>query len=125
MQNKDDKVGNKTANKQERQRKKREQERKIEIDSQKKVEILGFAHAWKTKKLFNYARLVKKHAFFLAKLFFSLSYANQPKTSPKKRNWWKMWFFPYSMAVTKGLIKLLIFFNWAPRNAAQAPNFFF
>ena len=36
MQNKDDKVGNKTANKQDRQRKKREQERKIEIDSQKR-----------------------------------------------------------------------------------------
>ena len=66
MQNKDDKVGNKTANKQERQRKKREQERKIEIDSQKKVQILAFAHT----------RLVEKHAFFLAKLFFSLSYAN-------------------------------------------------
>ena len=36
MQNKDDKVGNKTANKQERQREKREQERKIEKDSQKR-----------------------------------------------------------------------------------------
>ena len=76
MQNKDDKVGNITANKQERQRKKREQERKIEMDSQKRVQILAFAHAWKTKKLFNYVRLVEKHAFFLAKLYFSLSYAN-------------------------------------------------
>ena len=36
MQNKDDKVGYKTANKQERQRKKRKWERKIEIDSQKR-----------------------------------------------------------------------------------------
>jgi len=36
MQNKDDKVSNKTASKQERQRKKREQERKNEIDSQKR-----------------------------------------------------------------------------------------
>ena len=36
MQNKDNKVGNKTANKQERQRTKREQERKIEIDLQKR-----------------------------------------------------------------------------------------
>ena len=45
MQNKDHKVGNKTADKQERQRKKREQERKIQIDSQKKVQILAFAHA--------------------------------------------------------------------------------
>ena len=76
MQNKDHKVGNKTADKQERQRKKREQDRKIEIDSQKKVQILAFAHVWKTKKVFNYISLVKKHGFFLAKLFFSLSYAN-------------------------------------------------
>ena len=76
MQNKDNKVGNKTANKQERQRKKREQERKIEIDSQKRVQILAFVHAWKTKKLFNYVRLVEKHAFFLAELLFSLSDAN-------------------------------------------------
>ena len=45
MQNKDDKVGSKTANKQERQREKREQERKIEIHSQKKVPILAFAQA--------------------------------------------------------------------------------
>ena len=43
--NKDDKVGNKTANKQERQREKREQERKIEIDLQKRVQIFAFAHA--------------------------------------------------------------------------------
>ena len=35
-----------------------------------------------------------------------------------------MWFFRYSMAITKGLKKLLIFFNWAYRNAARAPNFF-
>ena len=76
MLNKDNKVGNKTANKQERQSEKREQERKTEIDSQKKVQILAFAHVWKTKKLFNYVRLVEKHAIFLAKLFFSLSYAN-------------------------------------------------
>ena len=40
MQNKDDKVGNKTANKQERQREKREQERKIEIDLQKRSKFL-------------------------------------------------------------------------------------
>ena len=39
MQNKDDKVGNKTANKQERQRKKREQERKIEVHSQKRAKF--------------------------------------------------------------------------------------
>ena len=34
MQKKNDKVGNKAANKEERKRKKRERERKIEIDSQ-------------------------------------------------------------------------------------------
>ena len=45
MQNKEGKVGNKTANKQERQREKRDQERKIEIHSQKKVPILVFAQA--------------------------------------------------------------------------------
>ena len=50
MQNKDDKVGNKTANKQERQRKKREQERKIEIDSQKKGPKFGFWACVKNKK---------------------------------------------------------------------------
>ena len=69
MQNKDDKVGNKTANKEEMQRKKREQERKIEIDSQKKVQILAFVQVWKTKKLFNYGRLVEKHAFSLQNSF--------------------------------------------------------
>ena len=62
MQKKDDKVGNKT-----------ERERKIEIDSQKKVKI---AYAWKTKKLSNYVRLVGKYAFFLPKHVFSHSYAN-------------------------------------------------
>ena len=40
MQNKDDNVGNKTANKQERQRENREQERKIAIDSQKRSKFL-------------------------------------------------------------------------------------
>ena len=43
MQKKDDKVGYKTANKQERQRKKRKQERKIEIDSQKTSKFLLLA----------------------------------------------------------------------------------
>ena len=58
MQKKDDKVGNKTANKQERQRKKREGERKIEIDLQiKKVQILAFVHEEE--------ELVKNAAFLL------------------------------------------------------------
>ena len=72
MQKKDDKVGNKTANK---EGKKRERERKMENDSPKKVQILAFAHVWKTKKLFNYVSLVGKF-FFLEKLVFSHSYAN-------------------------------------------------
>ena len=80
MQKKDDKVGNITANKEGKEGKKRERERKIEIDSRKikikKVQILAFAHAWKTKKLFDYIILVGKYAFFLAKLIFSHSYAN-------------------------------------------------
>ena len=46
MQKKDDKSGNKTANKQERQRKKESAwKRKIEIDLQKKDQIWAFAHA--------------------------------------------------------------------------------
>ena len=54
MQKKDDKVGNEDANKEERQSKKGEQEKEMEIDSKKKnkknVQILAFAHAWKTKE---------------------------------------------------------------------------
>ena len=60
MQKKDYKVGNK----------------KFEIDSQKKDQILAFVHALKTNNLFNFVRLVKKYAFFLAKLIFSHFYAN-------------------------------------------------
>ena len=33
-----------------------------------------------------------------------------------------MCFFRYSLTVTKGLIKLLISFNWAPRNMAQGDS---
>ena len=73
MQKKDDKVGNKTANK---EGKKKKREGKIEIDSPKKVQILAFAHEWKTKKLFNYVRLVGKSVFFLEKLVFRHSYVN-------------------------------------------------
>ena len=42
-------MGNKTAHKQERQRKKKKQEWKIQIGSQKKVQILVFAHAGNKK----------------------------------------------------------------------------
>ena len=72
MQKKDDKVGNKTANKQGKEGKKQSERERSKLIL-KKVKI---AHAWKTKKLFNYVRLVGKYAFFLPKLVFSHSYAN-------------------------------------------------
>ena len=55
MQKKDDKVGNEDANKEERQSKKGEQEKEMEIDSKKNnnkknVQILAFAHARKAKE---------------------------------------------------------------------------
>ena len=77
MQKKDDKVGNKTANREKGKRKKRKRERKIERDSPKKkqVQILACAHALKTD-LFNYVRSVGKYAFLSAKLIFSHSYAD-------------------------------------------------
>ena len=73
MQRKDDKVGNKTTNKEEKEGGK---ESEWEKDRNREVQILAFAHAWTTKKLINYVRLVGKYAFFLAKLIFSHSYAN-------------------------------------------------
>ena len=77
MQKKDDKVGNKTANNEERQRKKEEQGRQIKVDSQqKKVQILGLCVWVKNKKLFNYVQLVGKYTFYVAKLTFSHPYAN-------------------------------------------------
>ena len=80
-QKKEDKVGHKTVHKKERQRKKRERERKIEIHSEKifKFRLVGM-------------REKQKSCLFTSKqsesmLFLLHSYANQPKTSPKKRNW--------------------------------------
>ena len=66
MQKKDDKMGKKTANKEG----KKKREREIEIDSPKKVQILAFAHAWITKKLFNFVRFVGKYVFFSFKTRF-------------------------------------------------------
>ena len=92
MQKKDDKVGNEDANKEERQSKKGEQEKEMEIDSKKK-KTKKMSKFWllrmreKQKSLLNYARLVGKYVFFLEKLIFSHSYANESKTSPKKRRW--------------------------------------
>ena len=72
MQKKDDKVGNKTAIKKEKKREREKDQNRFA----KKVQILVFAHVLKTKKLFNYVRLVGKYVFFLEKLVFSHSYAN-------------------------------------------------
>ena len=44
MQRKEDKAGHKTANKEDRQRKKRARE-KIEKDSEKKIQLLASGHA--------------------------------------------------------------------------------
>ena len=66
MQKKEDKVGNKTTNKDGKKQKMKARAK----DGNR------FAYAWKTKKLFNHVRLVGKYAFFLAKLVFSHSYAN-------------------------------------------------
>ena len=116
MQKKDDKVGNEDANKEERQSKKGEQEKEMEIDSKKKT-TKKMSKFWllrmreKQKSLLNYARLVGKYVFFLEKLIFSHSYANESKTSPKKRRWWKMRFFRCCPAVTKGLKKVTNLFQ--------------
>ena len=64
MQKKEDKVSIKTTNKEEKEGKKRARE-KYRNRFEKKLQILAFAHAWTTKKLFNYVRLVGKYAFFL------------------------------------------------------------
>ena len=79
-------MGYKTADKEGKERGKRERERKIEIDSQKKVQILVFALAWKTKKLFYYVRLVGNMPFSLQNSFLAT-----------------IMLICYSPAVTKGL----------------------
>ena len=85
MQKKDDKVGNKTANSEERQRTKEEREGQIRIDSQQKSKFWPVRMREKQKKAFDYVLLVGKYAFYVAKLTLSHPYANQPKNSPKKR----------------------------------------
>ena len=56
MQKKDDKMGNKTTY-QKKGKGKKKREKKMEIDSQKNVQILAYAHAQKAKKLLNYIQL--------------------------------------------------------------------
>ena len=69
MQSKDDKVGNKTINKEGKEggKKAREKDRN-RFAKETKVQILAFAHALKTIKLF--FRLVGKYAFFSRKTRF-------------------------------------------------------
>ena len=74
-----------TANKQERQRKKRERQKGIEIDSQRKSKFWFVRMREKQKKPFNYVRLVGKGE--------------------------KMRFFRYSPAFTKGLKKVTNLFR--------------
>ena len=70
-------MGSKTANKQERQRRKRAQERMIKIDSQKRPKFwLLRMHEKQKSSLIMSCALLKKYAFFLAKPIFSHSYAN-------------------------------------------------
>ena len=69
-------MGNEAANKEERQRKKGEQEEKMEIDLKKKTNQKNKSKFWllrmreKQKSLLNYARLVGKYAFFFLKNSF-------------------------------------------------------
>jgi len=77
MQKKDDKVGNKTANKEERQRKKNVRERQIKIDSRPhslpdKRPNFGLCACVKNQKLFNDVRFVRKYAFFAKLIFFAV-----------------------------------------------------
>ena len=53
MQKKEDKVGNKTTY-QKKGKGKKKREIKMELDSQKNVQILAYAHAQKAKKLLDY-----------------------------------------------------------------------
>ena len=73
MQKKDDKVGNKTANKEGKKGSERERSKMI----RQKRSKFGFLRTCEeTKKLFNYVRLVGKYVFFLEKFVFSHSYTD-------------------------------------------------
>ena len=112
----DDKVGKKTAYIEERQRKKRAIDKDRNRFANDEVKILACAHAWKTKKkLFNYAISRKRCLCLMQNSFIAILLAMliSQKTSPKKRNWWKMRFFRYSPAVTKGLKKATNLFQIA------------
>ena len=72
MQKKDDKWATKPPIKKGKKRAREKERNRFD----KKVQILAFVHVWKTKKLFNYVRLVGKYVFSLEKLVFIYSYAN-------------------------------------------------
>lgn len=72
-------MGNKTAYKEERQREKRERERKIKIESQ----ILACGKGRKTKKLFNFIRLIGKKKLVKNAVFFATCWPSH--ISEKKR----------------------------------------
>ena len=61
--------------------------------------------------------------FFLQNLFLAILMLIHRKLVQRRGIGEKCCFFRYLLAVTKGLIKLLIFFDWAPKNASRAPNF--
>ena len=100
------------------QKKGKEKKRAIEKDwnrfANNKVKILACAHASKQKNLFNYAISRKICLCLMQNSFLAILLAMliSQKTSPKKkRNWWKMGFFRYSPAVTRGLNKVTILFQ--------------
>ena len=70
LQKKDDKVGNRAANKEKRQRKKTEQGRKIEIDSQKKKQVQILAFHMKNKKTVQLHQINQKIHLFSCKTHF-------------------------------------------------------
>ena len=72
MQKKDDKVSNKTANKEERQRKKREQETKIEKDLTKNNNWLVHMREKQKSCFKNYVLLVGKYFIFIFIYLFFL-----------------------------------------------------
>ena len=65
--------------------------------------ILAFALAWKTKKLFNYIRLVGKMPFFLRNSFLTILMLISRKLVQRRGTGEKCVFFRSSPAVTKRL----------------------
>ena len=85
----------------ERKAKKRAREKDRNRFAKKYKSRFRRVHIYEKKKLLNYIQLVGKYALFVTKLIFRQSYANWPKTSPKKRNWRKMRFFSLLVQVRR------------------------